>query len=276
MRVLSILVVSTLVIVACATRVGEGPAGEGAVVSNAVTSPSWIIEIPEDLPELLEPVVPTENTSAEIVDDETEFVPPAPVRIRVNSVGIAAPVDVVNKVLTHPCENPHGSACLGRVDMLDSPERAMPCQTGFNLFSGHVSWLGERETFTRLVDSREFGGVTGVEVGDLVAVELDDGSTCYGTVVDWTQGPGEKIEGTPARYWDKNAIGTFVDELNALGDGESVGLLTTSYCGQCTSGDWYAPGERDPNDQFWHRRYTAAVLVQWLGTVKPTGWTAPS
>lgn len=242
----------------------------------------------------LEPIVealPAETTTTTVVQQTTTttqatpttVIPPAegdfgeleppiavidyadPNSLEIPRVDIDATIDNVGPEQYNSC-NRRNNPCFGR-DMLDAwtddDGRVGVCELGASFITGHsTSGKGRPDTFTNLIDDPEFSYDEGVKSGDRVIVGLTDGSHCIGEVVDFTDGPGDKLPDSPARFFEKLDLGLWVaDALSDVAGSDSVGFLMTSYCGDCGSGDWYKPG--DLGDDHWHRRYTAVVMVRW-------------
>jgi len=250
MKRISLLIVVCLLLSGCSARdEALGTTGGDVEASTA----SVVTTTPSTVPVPLTTLTSTTSVVDEVVAETTTttFPPPEPpVRLLIRSLEIDGPVDVVETSDDHPCNRAIGNACEDRIDLVVLYSSSLPCTIGVSVFSAHVN-----EHFKRLLE---------VQVDTVVSMELADGSVCIGTVLNWDEGPGEKIDGTVARWWDKQVIGEIEPELHALGENKSLGVLTTSYCGACRSVDLYVTP-----DGVTHRRYNSAVLVEWLGVYVP-------
>lgn len=257
----------------CATTSGEEPElqqeqappavvveGTSTTTSSTTTTSTTKPQVPDTAP-ILEG-----DGDAQLDIDRAD-----PVKLIIERVDIDAPVVVTAPEQTNACGR-KANPCEGELDLWVDTVRVGVCELGPSFITGHLSYGSNPprpDTFTNLIDDEEheFDDGFGVQAGDKVVVELADGSQCSGTVLDFLEGPGKKIEGTPARFFDKmsvqdpNPATNAATRLSALAENKSLGFLFTSYCGVCQSADWYAPGELGDNS--WHRRYNAVVMVEW-------------
>lgn len=214
-----------------------------------------------------EPTVP-DTTPVQEGDGQVAIDRAEPIRLVIERVGIDAPVVVTSLERTNACGRV-ANPCPGQLDLWVDTARVGVCEVGASFITGHLSWAKQPDSFSALIDDEEHGfdDGLGVQAGDQVIAELADGTQCFGTVVDLAEGPGQKIEGTPARFFDKLSVQDPDPATNAatiltkMAEGRSLGFLFTSYCGKCSSDDWYKPGEL--GDDSWHRRYNAVVMVEW-------------